>query len=285
MLHPDMILIGESDEKAGQVLEDIYRSTTNTSPEFHRMNCVNAELTKISVNTFVTTKISYANMISEICDKLPGADTHVVNRAVGADSRVGRKYLKSAVGYGGPCFPRDNKAFVALGRKIGACCDLAEATDQINDHQLTRMMDAVEAHLPESGTIAILGMSYKPDTVVVEKAHGVMLAEKLAKAGHDVVVFDPLAQRNAQSVLGELVGYAPSSQEAVSQADVVVIMTPSAEYAKLTGNDFIQGNKDRALIDPWCVASQEVVGTVACYVVPGRTAAKTRVTTRRSLAA
>ena len=91
MLRPDMILIGESDTKAGQMLEDIYRSSTESNPEIHRMNSVNAELTKISVNTFVTTKISYANMISDMCDHLPGADAHVVNRAVGADSRVGQK--------------------------------------------------------------------------------------------------------------------------------------------------------------------------------------------------
>src|SRR3546814_799235 len=110
------------------MLESVYRGSTESTPEFHRMNLVNAELCKISVNTFVTTKISYANMIADMCDHLPGADAHVVTRAVGADSRIGRKYLKPAIGYGGPCFPRDNKAFAALGRKLGVNCELAEAT-------------------------------------------------------------------------------------------------------------------------------------------------------------
>jgi len=119
LLFPDLILIGESDKRAGDMLEAVYGTLVESKPEVHRMSLVNAELCKISVNTFVTTKISYANMIGEMCDHLPGADAEVVTRAVGADSRIGRKYLKPAVGYGGPCFPRDNKAFIALGRKLG----------------------------------------------------------------------------------------------------------------------------------------------------------------------
>ena len=173
MLFPDMILIGQSDSRAGDVLEAVYRKSVNTKPEFHRMNLVNAELCKISVNTFVTTKISYANMIADMCDHLPGADADVVTRAVGADSRIGRKYLKPAIGYGGPCFPRDNKAFAALGRKLGVNTALAEATDAINEHQFQRMIGAVSAVAEPAQTVAILGLSYKPDTSVVEESQGV----------------------------------------------------------------------------------------------------------------
>ena len=269
MLRPDMILIGESDVKAGQILEDIYKSSTESNPEIHRMNCVNAELTKISVNTYVTTKISYANMISDMCDHLPGADAHVVNRAVGADSRVGKKYLKSAVGYGGPCFPRDNKAFAALGRRLGARCDLAEATDLINDHQLVRMMDAVEANLVQGGTVSVLGLSYKPHTGVVEAAHGVLLAERLAEAGHCVVVFDPLAASNAKTVLASTVDYATSVEEAVHRADVVVVMTPSPEYAAITGKHFIEGERKRIVIDPWNIISPDAAAFAQRHVIPG----------------
>ena len=102
MLQPDMILIGESDAKAGDVLESIYARSCDNTPVIRRMNFVNAELAKISVNTFVTTKISYANMLADICDRLPGADVDVVTQAVGTDSRIGAKYLKGATGYGGP---------------------------------------------------------------------------------------------------------------------------------------------------------------------------------------
>ena len=157
------------------------------------MNFVNAELTKISVNTYVTTKISYANMLAEMCDHLPGADVDVVSVAVGSDTRVGSKYIKGAIGYGGPCFPRDNKAFAALGRKLGVRCDLAEATDMINDHQIERLIGAVQAHAAPGANVAVLGLSYKPDTQVVEESQGWRSRRKLSAEGYVVSVYDPLA--------------------------------------------------------------------------------------------
>ena len=158
MLYPDSILIGESDTKAGDVLQTIYLQMCEKKPPVQRMNFVNAELTKISVNTYVTTKISYANMLADICDRLPGADVDVVTKALGADTRIGSKYLKGAMGYGGPCFPRDNVAFAALARKIGARADVAEATDRINNHQIDRLTGLV-AKFAKAGTrIALLGL-------------------------------------------------------------------------------------------------------------------------------
>jgi len=135
--------IQQADQKAGDMLEKIYRQMCVKNPPVQRMNLVSAELTKISVNTYVTTKISYANMLADICDRLPGADVDVVTRALGADTRIGLKYLKGAMGYGGPCFPRDNVAFAALARKIGARADVAEATDRINNHQVERLANLV----------------------------------------------------------------------------------------------------------------------------------------------
>src|SRR6266478_3868811 len=104
MLHPDLVLIGEFDRKSGDILVNLYDSLCESRPTIARMNFVNAELTKLSVNTFVTTKISYANMLAQVCEKLPGADVEAVTRAIGLDTRIGGKYLKGALGYGGPCF-------------------------------------------------------------------------------------------------------------------------------------------------------------------------------------
>ena len=103
------------------------------------MALVNAELTKIAVNTYVTMKISYANALADICERLPGADVDSVTDALGLDSRIGGKYLRGALAYGGPCFPRDNKAFAVLARDIGADPALAEATDAINVAQSERL--------------------------------------------------------------------------------------------------------------------------------------------------
>lgn len=274
MLRPDMILIGESDAKAGDVLEEIYRRSTESNPQIARMNFVNAELTKISVNTYVTTKISYANMIGDICDRLAGADAEVVTQAVGADSRIGRKYLKSAIGYGGPCFPRDNRAFAALGRKLGARCDLAEATDRMNDYQLARIEGAVAALAKPGDAVAVLGLSYKPDTAVIEAAQGVALAKLLAEAGYRVIGFDPLAGAHAGAVLGAAVTMAPSASSAIAQADVIVIATPWQEFGSLRRADFEQGGHPRAVIDPWRVLSAEAAGGAVRHVILGAAGAK-----------
>ncbi|WP_420963318.1 UDP-glucose dehydrogenase family protein [Brucella sp. IR073] len=251
MLNPDMLLIGESDERAGAMLEAIYRRSVQSKPEFHRMNFVNAELCKISVNTFVTTKISYANMIADMCDHLPGADADVVTRAVGADSRIGRKYLKPAIGYGGPCFPRDNKAFAALGRKLGVDCMLAEATDHINEHQLQRLMRAVEASVEPAGRVAILGLSYKPHTGVIEESQGVMLAARLSKAGFRVAVHDPLAMSAAHAVLNGAVTMAGTPEEALMASEAAIIMTPWPQFKEIVWTAGLPTEAQRTVIDPW----------------------------------
>jgi UDPglucose 6-dehydrogenase len=222
------------------------------------MNFVNAELTKISVNTYVTTKISYANMLAEMCDRLPGADVDVVATAVGSDSRVGSKYIKGAIGYGGPCFPRDNKAFAALGRKIGARCDLAEATDRINDHQIDRLVSAVKAHAQSDSRITVLGLSYKPETGVVEESQGVGLAQRLSAEGFVVNVYDPIAMPGAEAVLGDRVMFASDLDHALAEAEIVVVATPWSQF-KGKALFASQRNAKLVIIDPWRVTSEEAV--------------------------
>src|SRR4029078_2064919 len=128
---------------AGDVLQTIYLQMCEKKPPVQRMNFVSAELTKISVNTYVTTKISYANMLADICDRLPGADVDVVTKALGADTRIGIKYLKGAMGNGAPCFPRDRVAFAALARRTGARPEVAEATARINNRQIEPLTSLV----------------------------------------------------------------------------------------------------------------------------------------------
>ena len=138
MCNPDMVLVGESDARSGEMLADLYRRVCENQPGIARMNFVNAELTKLAVNTFVTTKITYANLLAQVCERVPGADADVVTSALGLDSRIGVKYLKGALGYGGPCFPRDNIAFASFARSRGVEATLAEATDRVNRRQVAR---------------------------------------------------------------------------------------------------------------------------------------------------
>lgn len=269
MLRPDMILIGESDARAGDLLEGIYRKSCDNEPVFRRMNFVNAELTKISVNTFVTTKISYANMLADMCDRLPGADVDVVTHAVGADSRVGSKYLRGATGYGGPCFPRDNVAFAALARSIGANPELAEATDRLNRYQIERVLGAVQARIEGPGVIGILGLSYKPDTAVIEESQAVELAERLLAEGHSVVAFDPKALEAAQARLrGRLQG-AESADDCVRAANLIVVMTPWPAFRSIAPAAFERPGRRATVIDCWRILPAEV-RRVADLVYVGR---------------
>jgi UDPglucose 6-dehydrogenase len=269
MLAPDMILIGESDAKAGEVLERIYARSCDNKPVIRRMNFVNAELTKISVNTYVTTKISYANMLADICDRIPGADVDVVTQAVGSDSRIGGKYLRGAIGYGGPCFPRDNVAFAALARSLGAHAELAEATDSINRYQVERVLGAVQARLNGGGTVGILGLSYKPDTSVIEQSQGVALAARLLQEGYDVIAYDPKALAATQAAVAGALVAAASAEDCVRRSSVVVVMTPWPEFRGVPAEAFARTPR-MSVIDCWRVLAREEVGAVADVVYVGR---------------
>jgi len=270
MLNPDMILIGESDKRSGDILDSLYSALCESSPSIKRMNFVNAELTKLSVNTYVTTKISYANMLAQVCETLPGADVDVVTSAIGCDMRIGKKYLKGALGYGGPCFPRDNVAFSALARANGAPALLAEATDQLNRQQVPRLAKLILSRLPQGGTVGILGLSYKPDTEVIEESQGLALAKELLSTGVRVVVYDPAAMDNARRQLTGSVTFARSTAECAGLADVLAITTPWPEFAMLSASHLKRGPSKPVVLDCWRVVSAAALGESATYLTLGR---------------
>ncbi|MEP7362294.1 MAG: nucleotide sugar dehydrogenase [Acidobacteriota bacterium] len=280
MLKPDMLLIGESDSKAGDLLESIYRRVCETNPPAARMNFVNAELSKLSVNTYVTTKISYANMLAAVCEQLPGADVDVVTSAIGLDSRIGVKYLKGALSYGGPCFPRDNIAFSALARKLGAEATLAEATHATNRRHTERLGELVVDLLDGAGSVAILGLSYKPGTAVVEESAGVALATYLAERSVPVTVYDPQAIPNARAELGDSVVYAGSVPAAIDGASVVLVLTAWDEFRALRPADFERPNGRVILVDCWRLFKDKGFDDVCTYLILGSGSSRTR--TRRT---
>lgn len=270
MLNPDMILIGESDKRSGDLLESLYSSLCDSTPRIKRMNFVNAELTKLSVNTFVTTKISYANMLAQVCETLSGADVDVVTSAIGCDTRIGNRYLKGALGYGGPCFPRDNVAFSALARANGVPALLAEATDQLNRQQVPRLAKLVLSHLPEGGTVGILGLSYKPDTDVIEESQGLGLARQLLAAGAQVVVYDPAAMNAARPHLTPNARFANTAVGCASLADVLAITTPWPEFRDISASHLKKGQAKPVVIDCWRLLRPERLEGLATYITLGR---------------
>jgi UDPglucose 6-dehydrogenase len=249
-LQPDFVLVGESDQRAGDELSRVFKDVCLNDPPIARMSFVNAELAKVAVNTYVTMKISYANMLAAICEQLPGGDVDAVTSALGLDRRIGSRYLKGALGYGGPCFPRDNLALAYLARQLGQPATLAEATDAYNRVVSERIVEKVASYLPELGSVAVLGLAYKPDTNVVEEAPGVKLADSLAASGRRVVVYDRVAMDTARTCLGDRVSYAPSLDAAVHGADVVLIASPDPEFRSLHFESG-DGGGQPMVIDAW----------------------------------
>jgi UDPglucose 6-dehydrogenase len=249
--NPDFLLIGESDTRAGDLLTKLYGSVCKNSPPVARMNFVNAEITKLAVNTYITTKISYANMLARLCEKVPEADVNVVTDALGLDSRIGPKYLKGAVSYGGPCFPRDNRAFAALATRSGAFSDLAEATDRFNRAQISSLAKTIQGHRSGMEGIGILGLTYKPNTDVVEEAFGLLLAQDLASAGLPVMVFDPSVDATRKLSGLKDVRFAGSARECIEQSAVVVIATPWKEFTELPVAVWARKSGRCVVIDCW----------------------------------
>ena len=266
MLEPDMVLIGESDPRAGEVHGQLYAGICENDPPVRRMSLVNAELTKIAVNTYVTMKISYANTLADMCERLPGADVEVVTDALGLDTRIGPKYLRGAISYGGPCFPRDNKAFGVLARDIGAQSRLAEATDAVNVAQTDRLARIVQSRLEAGSSVGILGLTYKPDTGVIEESPGLALARLLGSAGYEVHLYDPVATEAAVQELGGLARGAASAGELLAKSDVVVIATPWPEFAELPSEELA----GTVVIDCWRVLPEGAGGEAVEIVRLGR---------------
>jgi UDPglucose 6-dehydrogenase len=249
--HPDFLLIGESDKRAGEKLAEIYANVVKNMPGVARMNFINAEITKLAVNTYITTKISYANMLARLCEKLPDADVNVVTDALGLDTRIGAKYLKGAVSYGGPCFPRDNRALAALAASVGASSGLAEATDRFNRAQIKSVAEIVKSHHGSGAPIGILGLTYKPNTDVVEEAFGLLLAQELGSSGIPVMVYDPSANAERVTASGKNITFAQSAVACLAACGVVVVATPWAAFRDLPAGSWTAAGGDRTVIDCW----------------------------------
>jgi UDPglucose 6-dehydrogenase len=232
-LNPDLVLIGASDLLTGEVVRQLYQSLCDNQPHFAVMSLINAEITKLSLNCFVTMKISFANELAAICELLPGAEADVIIRALGADSRIGGKCLKGGLGFGGPCFPRDNLAFQAFAWDTGWEAQLAPRVIEVNNDIPRRLVGLIRRHLREKSRVALLGLAYKPDTPVVEESQALMVAQQLAQAGYTVQVHDPQALDQAREVLGDLVTYFPDPHTCVKNASAVVLLTNWPPYARL----------------------------------------------------
>ncbi len=186
----DNVLIGSADEYAAQLIKNIYSNMVESNPTYNVMSRTEAELTKLAVNCFLTTKISYANMVGDIANRL-GCNSDIVLKAVGTDSRIGSKYIKPGFGFGGPCFPRDNRALARCGEEVGIEAIISKATDEMNEkHLLYQIEDFLKKHPNKDETIKIDFVTYKKDSTLIEESQQLKFALRLKELGYTIEILD-----------------------------------------------------------------------------------------------
>ncbi len=188
--NPDLIVIGEHDKKEGNKIEKIYKKMCLNNPPFYKMNSLSAEITKISLNCFLTTKITFANMIGDLAERV-GADQNKILKAIGTDTRIGSKYFAYGFGYGGPCFPRDNRAIIKFMKSKKIIPLLPDATQKYNKLHLNyQIKKFVEKNPDKSKPIKISGVTYKAGVDILEESQQLKFALKLVAKGYKVIIED-----------------------------------------------------------------------------------------------
>lgn len=194
---PDQVLIGEANAAAGNQIQQVWERLVIRTPVYCRMRPISAEITKIATNCFLTTKISFANSIGDLATQV-GAEPQKILAAIGADSRIGNKYLQYGFGYGGPCFPRDNRALAKFGDEVGYEMLISKATDEVNGRHLYFQYAQYLADYYPGETIVFEGVTYKKGTDILEESQQLRLAVSLAEVGYKVLI------RESQSVVNTL---------------------------------------------------------------------------------
>ncbi len=226
-LHPDRIVIGTETEKADKIMSEVYSKIN--APIIHT-NLNSAELIKHASNSFLSTKISFANMVAQLCDKT-GADIKTVMDGVGVDKRIGREFLNAGLGYGGFCFPKDLDAFISVLEKHKVDASLLKAVRSINEYQRAHVRELAKKLLGsfKGKTVGVLGLAFKPNTDDVRLSPAVMLIQELQKDGVKIRTCDPQAVDNAKKILKNVV-YCKDAYEVAVGSDLLILATEWAEF-------------------------------------------------------
>lgn len=246
MKYPDLLFIGQSDTETGNQVAKVRKSICKNSPPIIQTNWINAELIKLSLNAYITSKISFANMIARICEHTPHADSEVVLQTIGMDSRIGTKYLKGGLGYGGPCFPRDTLSLSAAIKKTGLDIRLPQATHDFNKQQARYLFDTVKKYSTKSSLVGILGLGYKQGTDVIDESQGMILLKLMISHNMKVLAYDPLAIQNAKKS-APTAHFAKSIDECVKKSDVIILTTPWDDFKQIKWHLY----KGKTIIDCW----------------------------------
>lgn len=232
-MRPNRIVIGTKSQHAVAIMKDLYKPLYLIETPFIITNVETAELIKYASNSFLAAKISFINEMANLCEKV-GADVHMVAKGMGLDRRIGSKFLHAGPGFGGSCFPKDIKALLSLAEKHGVEANVVKAAIKTNERQREIAAEKIKRELKElkNKKIAILGLSFKPNTDDMREAPSVFIIQKLLEEGARINAYDPVAMKNAKEILPE-VKYCKNIYDTAKGADALVIVTEWNQFRNL----------------------------------------------------
>lgn len=235
-MKPDRVVVGVSSEKAKSLMERIYKPFMMANYRIIFTDVHSAEMIKYAANAMLATRISFMNDIANLCERV-GANVNMVRKGIGTDTRIGSKFLYPGCGYGGSCFPKDVKALIKTAAQNGYSMRVLEAVEEVNEDQKRIMFDKIFKHFKgelKGKKIAIWGLSFKPETDDMREAPSMVIIDLLKNAGCRVVAYDPVAMDEAKRRLGEKIEYAANKEEAVIDADALLLLTEWKEFRMLS---------------------------------------------------
>jgi UDPglucose 6-dehydrogenase len=233
-MRPDRVVIGADEDEAIAILKDLYRPLYLIETPFVITNIATAELTKYAANSFLAVKISFINEIANLCEEI-GGDVHAIARGIGLDRRIGPKFLHPGPGFGGSCFPKDTRSAASFARQKGLQLEIVEAVIRVNEQQRERMVEKITRALggdARGKTVAVLGLSFKPETDDMRDAPSVGILQKLQQRGASIRAFDPVAMANAARELPDIT-LCKNEYDACENADALVLMTEWNQFRML----------------------------------------------------
>lgn len=251
-MSPDRVVIGIESERGRKLMERLYRPFLLNNFRVMFMDLPSAEMTKYAANAMLATRISFINEIANLCEKV-GADVNSVRTAMGADPRIGGKFLYPGCGYGGSCFPKDVRALIRTGREHGCEMQVISAVEAVNEYQKSivfRKLDAIFDCKLQGRKIAVWGLAFKPETDDMRCAPALEVISRLIEAGAQVTVYDPVAMDECRRRLGDTIAYAPDMYSALDGADALTLLTEWKQFrlpdwhdvaARMAGHDVVDG--------------------------------------------
>ena len=250
-MKPDRVVVGVESEKAKLMMERLYKPFMMNNYRLIFTDIPSAEMIKYAANSMLATRISFMNDIANLCE-LVGADVNMVRKGIGADSRIGKKFLYAGCGYGGSCFPKDVKALIKTAQKVGYDMKVLQAVESVNENQKSILFNKLMKHFNgelKGKTIAIWGLAFKPETDDMREAPALVLITKILEASASVKVYDPVAMSECKRLIGDKVIYCKDMYEAAVDVDALLLVTEWKEFRMPSLEVLDRTMKDKVIID------------------------------------